>query len=220
MTPRHHAPEDLLVGYAAGTLSEAESLLIASHLSLCPACRRHHERLEAIGGVMLESVTPAAVSSGALSAMLAMLDAPAPPPPPSPPALPPAFADLNLPGPLRDYVARSGRTSWETIIPGVAHQLTLPLSVNGNPVRLARMRGGFAVPRHTHRGRELNLVLAGGFHDRGEGFGPGDFSDLDDETTHALSIDPGEPCVLLSANDNPLVPVGTLARVTDWLFGL
>ncbi len=140
MTPRHHAPEDLLVGYAAGTLSEAESLLIASHLSLCPNCRSHHERLEAIGGAMLESVAPAAVSPDVLSAMLAMLDTPAPPPPPRP-ELPPAFADLNLPGPLRDYVARSGRTDWETIIPGVAHQLTLPLSVNGTPVRLARMRG-------------------------------------------------------------------------------
>ncbi len=218
MTPRHHAPDDLLVGYAAGTLREAESLLIATHLSVCPTCRDQHETLEAIGGAMLETVAPAALSPDALSAMLAMLDAPAPTPPPRP-VLPAAFASLRLPGPLRDYVAASGQTDWQAIVPGVVHQITLPVALNGTPVRLTRMRGGFKVPQHTHDGRELNLVLSGGFHDRGEGFGPGDISDRNGDVTHELSIDPGEECILLAVNENPLVPVGVLAQVASWLVG-
>lgn len=218
MTPRHHIPDDLLVGYAAGTLSEAVSLLVASHLALCPDCRSRCARLESIGGAVLESVTPAAVSPDALSTMLAMLDTPAPPPPPRP-VLPAAFADLNLPGPLRDYVARSGQTDWDTLVPGTLHQVTLPVSINDTPVRLTRMRGGFKVPQHTHTGRELNLVLTGGFHDRGEGFGPGDISDRGTDVTHALHIDPGEPCVLLAVNTHPLVPVGALANIAKWLVG-
>ncbi|MFT5686197.1 MAG: putative transcriptional regulator [Myxococcota bacterium] len=218
MTPRHHAPDDLLLGYAAGSLGEAESLLLATHLALCPECRSRHEGLEAIGGAMLETVAPATISPDVLSAMLSMLDLPEPPPSPRP-TLPAAFADLSLPGPLRDYVATSGLTEWEMLIPGVLHQITLPVTIKGTPVRLTRMRGGFKVPRHTHEGRELNLVLAGGFHDRGEGFGPGDISDRNADVTHELNIDPGEPCILLAVNDNPLVPVGMLAHVASWLVG-
>lgn len=39
MTVRHHIGDDLLLSYAAGTLDEASSLLVATHLALCPHCR-------------------------------------------------------------------------------------------------------------------------------------------------------------------------------------
>jgi len=218
MTPRHHAPDDLLIGYATGTLTEAESLLIAIHLTLCPDCRRRHESLEAIGGAMLETLAPSTMQPGALSAMLAMLDT-APPSPPQYPDLPPAFANLPLPVPLRNYVAQSGQKKWKTVVPGVVHQITLPISWEGAPVRLTRMRGGFKVPQHTHNGRELNIVLTGGFHDRGEGFGRGDISDRDAAVTHELNIDSGEECILLAVNENPLVPIGMTARLASWITG-
>ena len=36
----HHMPEEFLLDYAAGTLPEAESLVVASHLAMCGDCRR------------------------------------------------------------------------------------------------------------------------------------------------------------------------------------
>ena len=215
MTPHHHIPDDLLIGYATGTLTEAESLLIATHLSLCPVCRKHNRSLEAVGGAVLESITPVEMADSSLESLLAVLDDPFPPPAPRS-VLPEAFADLLLPTPLRNYVVESGQKQWQTVVPGVVHQITLPVSLGGVPVRLTRMRGGFKVPKHTHNGRELNLVLHGGFHDRGEGFGPGDISDRDESVTHELNIDPGEPCILLAVNENPLVPVSITAKLASW----
>ena len=40
MSIRHHLTDDLLLAYAAGSLNEGWSLAIATHLSLCPDCRR------------------------------------------------------------------------------------------------------------------------------------------------------------------------------------
>ena len=44
--PSHHLPDELLLGYAAGALEEAEALLVASHASLCPRCARRVDELE------------------------------------------------------------------------------------------------------------------------------------------------------------------------------
>ena len=47
----HHLPEDRLAAYAAGTAGEADALLVASHLVLCPDCRRRVAEYEALGGI-------------------------------------------------------------------------------------------------------------------------------------------------------------------------
>ena len=38
---RHHPDDELLLDYASGALGEAESLVIATHMALCPICRRN-----------------------------------------------------------------------------------------------------------------------------------------------------------------------------------
>ena len=37
--PVHHPTDEFLLDYAAGALGEPKSLLVATHLSMCPACR-------------------------------------------------------------------------------------------------------------------------------------------------------------------------------------
>ena len=56
--PTHHLSDELLFAYAAGTCTEAESLLVASHLTLCPLCRHRLEEMEAVGGALLEEAEP------------------------------------------------------------------------------------------------------------------------------------------------------------------
>jgi len=63
MTVRHHIGDDLLLNYASGALDEASSLLVATHLALCPTCRGRAERAEMIGGELLESLPPAELST-------------------------------------------------------------------------------------------------------------------------------------------------------------
>ena len=54
MTIAHHVSEDLLLAYGAGTLDEATSILVATHLALCPSCRTGLDLAEVIGGVLMD----------------------------------------------------------------------------------------------------------------------------------------------------------------------
>ena len=74
----HHLPEPLLVAYAAGGTSEAEDVLVGSHLTLCPACRARLAELEDVGGAVLDEAPAVHEGMDALLAgALAALDAPA-----------------------------------------------------------------------------------------------------------------------------------------------
>ena len=58
MIINYHPPEDLLFAYSAGDLAEAWSLMIATHVSLCSSCRHQMFDAEAIGGSLIENITP------------------------------------------------------------------------------------------------------------------------------------------------------------------
>ncbi len=58
MTPEHHPSDDLLVGYAVATYEPPISVILATHLALCPRCRRDEAQFEELGGVMLEALPP------------------------------------------------------------------------------------------------------------------------------------------------------------------
>ena len=55
---RHHINDDLMLDYAAGTLSEGWSLAVACHLAMCPECRKQLELAEAAGGALMEELPP------------------------------------------------------------------------------------------------------------------------------------------------------------------
>src|SRR5579872_7032872 len=71
----HHHPDDaLLLAYASGAADEAISLILATHMTYCSRCRLRSGELEAIGGALLEDITPAPLAVGARDAVMAMLD--------------------------------------------------------------------------------------------------------------------------------------------------
>jgi putative transcriptional regulator len=67
-----------------------------------------------------------------------------------------------------------------------------------------RIQPGTALPRHTHRGTEMILVLSGGFRDRGQQFLRGDVAISDEAVEHRQLIDEDGGCVCLSVTDAPL----------------
>ncbi|MBC7139417.1 MAG: cupin domain-containing protein [Defluviimonas sp.] len=208
----HHLTDDLLLGYAAGTLPEAFSLVVATHLSLCDDCRAQAEAFDALGGSVIETLGSARLAEGSLEATLQRIAAGPPQERPRPRARGGLF-----PAPLQDYVGGDlAAVRWRPVGMGV-RQAILP-SGPGATARLLYIPGGAAVPDHGHRGRELTLVLQGAFRDEDGRFGPGDVEIADEAVEHTPTAEPGQPCICLAATDAPLRFRGLLPRLAQPFF--
>lgn len=214
--PAHHPnPEDLME-YAAGSQHEPLALLIATHLALCPECRRELRRLEALGGELIEELPAEPMSAGALDRLLARLEAPEAASPASSRAPSPSGrTDELLPQPLRGYVGKSlDRLAWHAR-GGVAEAELLP-DFPGYKTRLLRIRPGTVLPTHTHKGNEYTIVLAGGFSDQDGHYLRGDVAVADSTVTHRPVADPVGECLCLAVTDGPLRLTGPVGRLLNF----
>jgi putative transcriptional regulator len=216
--PAHHPPPDALAAYTTGNADEAEALLAATHLALCPTCRSTVEGMESVGGALLDRTAPAPMPDGALDAVFRRLDVS------DRGAEPRAAAPVgrdDAPMPLRGLIGSLDRVSYRRVAPGI-RRFDLPLSRPGRPVALVSLRPGTVVPPHRHSAVERGLVLRGGFSDESGHFGRGDVSwrDTEDLQAHRQRIDRGERCIVLMVDDGPKVPVTWGGRIINALFGL
>lgn len=213
MMPQHHPADDLLIAYAAGSQEEPLALVVATHLALCPRCRTEVERLEELGGVLLDEQVSEPLSAASLERALARLDE-ATPEQPARRAVEAVPADPRVPRPLRDYLgAGLDRLDW-TSYRGLEKVELLP-EAHGLRTRLMRIKSGTAMPAHTHEGSELTLVLAGGFSDEHGHFLRGDVAEADASVDHQPVADPGEDCLCLAVTDAPLRLTGSLGRLLN-----
>lgn len=218
---KFHVSDEHLMDYAAGTASEAVSLLVATHLALCPECRDKVADYERIGGAMLADSQPAELPDAALAAMMDRLDdvsgdmssgalaeVPARKPAES-------FDERTrriLPEPLRSYVGGNLDTlPWRRMMKGVS-RIDLPLD-GSYSTRLYRIAPGQAIPEHAHGGSELTLVLSGAFSDDTGHYGRGDVAIADDDLVHTPVADPGEECICLAVTEAPMKPVNLAGRI-------
>ena len=204
MMIRHHLPDALLMGYAAGQLPEAFSLAVATHLSLCDTCRAAAESYDAVGGAILDTRDPAPVSDDLLEATLAAIRADVPTEKPAP------KGDAVLPGPVAGYVGgRLADVKWRSAGLGVK-QAILPVTDTRATARLLYIPAGTAIPDHSHRGTEITVVLQGAFSDADGTFARGDVEVASDEVDHTPVADISEDCICLAVTDAPL-------RFKNWL---
>ena len=209
----HHPDEELLVAYAAGASDEAVALVIATHLAFCPACRRMVGTLERAAGEMMDALEPVALSAHAAQSVMGRLDVPEKPSR----RRTIAGGDRRVPEPLRSYAGNMS-SGWLPLGPGLSQR---PLFRRGrSSVRLIRAAPGYGAPLHTHEGRELTLVLSGGFSDTTGQYGPGDLQTTSPEITHHPVADPGEYCVNLAVTDAPLRFVSWLPSLIGKVFGI
>lgn len=213
--PLHHFPEELLLDHAAGTLPEGLALVVATHAALCPACRRRLAEAEALGGALLAAIEPVALAPDALDCVLARIDAEGGK---AAAAAAPPQRDLLLPLPLHDYVGRDVEAlPWRRLLPGVE---AAPLRSSGGgemAARLLRITPGRGVPRHTHRGLEATLVLAGGYDDAGGHYERGDVQLGDPALDHRPVAASGAACLCLVYEEAPIRLTGPVGR---WFNGL
>jgi putative transcriptional regulator len=205
---RHHPTDELLLEYAAGAVPEPVALVLAAHVSLCGHCRAEVARLEAVGGVLLESLEPEPVSEACRARVLELLDRPAPA------SARPKAPDIRLPRPLAGYLAGPlEQQKWRRL--GPVAELPLLTGHDGFNTRLMRIRPGATMPQHTHRGMEMTLVLAGGFRDETGHYRRGDLALGDAELDHQPVADDDEECLCLVVTDAPLKLTGTFGRLLN-----
>ncbi len=211
--------EEVLLDYVTGALDGATALMVAAQASLCPQTRETITLMEAVGGALIETTEPVAMTDGALERLFAQVDAGS--------VAEPASDDgelAALPAPVRDRIAAHGG-KWSFLAPGVRSMdigFDAPRGEGARApgeVKLYRIEPGKGVPTHTHEGNEVTLVLTGAFSDGQGRYGPGDIALADPEVTHRPVAEPGEVCFALAITDAPLQLTGALGLVQRALRG-
>jgi putative transcriptional regulator len=217
VTIRFHISNDILLSYSAGTLDEASSLLVATHLALCPHCRARNTAADSLGGYLLDSIEPAPVSPTTRDAVLSRVrnevfgEAK---------TSSPASTNVIIPDPLRTYLGGDlDDLQWKWLAPRV-QQIPVPTIDQRSQARLLRFQSGLTVPSHGHNGRELTLVLTGSLCDRDTVLYRGDIAETDERTEHQPFAGPGEDCICLAVTDAPLRFKSMLARLLQPIFGI
>jgi len=208
MTKKHHPDAATLMAYAAGTLDEAFSVVVAAHLGGCAQCRATVRDAEEMGGAL--ALEPSDVACD-FDALMARIDAE---PEASVVSLPCAkrAAPSEVPTPLQRLLGRSlDEINWRFVAPGV-RKADLSSEVSGDASIFAlKIAPGQAMPEHGHHGAEMTLVLRGAYSDEFGRFGAGDIADHDADVEHTPVVEAGEPCICIVASDararfkNPLV---------------
>jgi putative transcriptional regulator len=216
VTISHHLDHATLVAYAAGTLGEAHSVVVASHVALCATCRAAVREAEAVGGSLLTAQDMDAVSDACRAATLASLDRA--PQPQKVAARPVTDVPLPLCNLLENVPLSAIR--WKVKAPGVA-KYDVPLSPGARThLQLLRLAPGKALPDHGHGGEELTLVLKGSYSDHTGRYGPGDIADLDENTEHAPVVDTDGECICVIATEAPTRFKSVLARLFQPFVGI
>ena len=211
MTSEHITVDDLLLAHAAGRLPEPVGLVVATHLALTPARQVTYREYEALGGAMLEDLSPAELSKGSFDRLLARLDNDLEPIVTKPARARPDAVDPEVPAPLRAYLqGRLADLPWKHY--GAVSEAKLALDESVYRTRLILLKAGKAVPKHTHDGQEITVVLKGTFNDGLGHYARGDIAIADGHVDHQPMADQGEDCLCLTVTDAPLRLTGTFSR--------
>ena len=218
---KSHPSEALLYQYAAGDLSSALSLVVATHIDMCPTCQQNVAELEDELCKHYFGSTEAAVAQGARLSQLntnQMLEA--------------IFASasqeqVNNPLPIENMICLEGKRF--NLPPALARNSDrigpwshmvgklwrAPLNVgNDENINLIYMDQGAIVPEHTHKGVEATLVVNGTFNDEKDSYHDGDFILLDAEHKHTPQTH-SEDCLTLACLDAPLHFTSGISRLLN-----
>mgnify|MGYP001823911758 FL=1 len=216
MKINHHPDASTLMSYAAGSLPEVLSAVVAAHIEVCPHCAAEVAEMERIGASLFERIEAVPMLEPALGAneksstqeLAQLLDT--------------RFAAED---PDESVLTRLlGRelsdVHWKRLGFGIWHHpIQLSPGTQGD-LRLIKVAPGQVMPEHGHGGSELTLVLAGAYSDETGCYRTGDVSDLGDDVEHRPISDPSEGCICLIASEQKARFKDVVARIFQPLTGL
>ncbi|MBB5516159.1 putative transcriptional regulator [Rubricella aquisinus] len=208
-----HPELETLASFAAGTLSDGMSLLVSSHLTYCPTCRKRVSLMEDVGGAFV-CASDADMSDGALSAALAAIDGEGSVPAPAKAA---QYDDTSpLPRAIQDVIAAPlDDLPWQFRLPGL-HEYKLS-GFDGEDVSLIRAKPGARMLAHTHTGEEATLIFSGAMQDGDTVYRKGDVAQADHSHDHHPEIVGDEVCYCLIVMAGGMQFTGRFSRALNVL---
>jgi len=194
---RHHPMSTTLAEFAAGTLDEGRSLVVASHLAMCGKCREYVSALKEAGGQMLAEIAPVAMAPGAAAPRVQARKQ----------------SVMLVWQPEQKTLLGYELGPWRWVAPGLRHRVVKVPSEGGARVFMLKAAPGLKIPEHNHTGTELTCVLSGAFIHEGGRFAAGDCDYADHDDRHSPVIDGDEECICLVAMQGELKLSGLIGRL-------
>ena len=207
--PFHHPSLDLLLSVAAGDQTSAVQKVVLAHAALCPECRVELDKLESIGGAMLQQEPGVAMAPDALEQALAAIGETER----SAAVSVPDWLQL-VPASVREIAAEVARNA--AVPTGPSLNLLHTMGGDRETIEIIRIEPGKSIPTHAHDGIEYTLVLTGAFRDQLGVFAQGDLAISDARHTHRPIAESGETCIAMIVTTAALRfkgPLGLLQRV-------
>lgn len=217
-TVKHHPSLSVLEQFCEGRLTAEVALVVAAHIDLCPHCQQLQHDVEAdLASSWSQEPLTASSQETDFTAMLAQIvsnDAMATAPASS--ALSKAKSlefggqQFMVPRSLQRLAAK--RSKWLTL--GGIATARLP---SGDPhhISLLYISEQTQVPRHTHQGMEMTLVLSGEIEDENGRYVAGDLIVATPDHTHTPRNVKQEPCLCLSVLSAPLTFTEGVTRLLN-----
>lgn len=222
MKIKHHPAPAMLAAHAQGLLPTATSAALAAHVEACSYCQALCDELEqdAAKEQLGQSM---ALDDSLFDALLLRLDdapADAAPAKEAPTAAQNQLTingeSFTLPRALRPLAGRVG--SWRRLGSKV-WSADVDLGEKAAKASFLYIDSHTRIPKHTHGGEELTLVLSGHIKDESGRYQEGDFTHLDQHHEHQPYTEDA-PCLCLTVLTAPLVFTGPLGRLANPLLRL
>ncbi len=207
-----HPSHDQLLDFASGCCSQAMSVGISAHIHFCAQCRREIRENESVGSALFEQQAKAKLKPGSFENLMQKINTVQPhtelreSKKSTPYRFPPVVEKL-IHSKVEDL-------AWTNATKNLRVS-TIMKDEHGLIVGLHHMKSGGRVPRHSHRGNEISIVLEGGFSDELGSYRAGDYIHLSSQHMHSPQADADGDCWLLTLVEAPIKLSGPLGWVLN-----
>jgi putative transcriptional regulator len=206
-----HPQDELMAAYSAGSLPLSQALCISTHLEHCGSCGQKLQRLNRVGGELMQQLKPSRATDALKNRLLESLD---------------SLVDVideetsrgehtPVPRCLRQFI-RGGyeKLQWKRISTDI-HSVELCRDSNGARVELLKIRPGGSATTHTHLGDEYTVILEGSFSDEDGLYCKGDFLVKGENDTHRPVATQDQECICLAVTEGPVQFTGFFSRLLN-----
>lgn len=218
MSAARHPDTAWLLDFACGNLSRGFELVIAAHLTACAECTEQVRQAERLGAELLLGGSEAAAPRLTAREVLDAEDR-------GTPwwsarfALRPTMQTANLQDFVDNYLD-CGLSALPWRRAGQGLQIARLRTDEQERLWVLRAAPNTVLPRHTHAGSELTLVLKGAYFSGDTIYAVGDIEDADETIDHQPIVTRDGECVCLAATEGPLRFASWLPRLAQRYLGI